>query len=368
MGIRLVDVAAQNAPLQDDLEAAVGRVLRRGQFILGPEVEALEHDVAAFCGVRHGIGVASGTDALMLALAAVGVGRGDEVITTAFTYVATAQAVTHLGARPVFVDIDPDTFCLDPALVKRAVSRRTKAILPVHLFGQCAPMDAINEIAVARGLAVIEDAAQAIGATYGGRGACGLSHLGCLSFYPTKNLGACGDGGMVLTNDDELNARLRLLRVHGRANGYFYLIDGFNSRLDEIQAAFLRVKMPGLAEYTRQRQVNAALYDELLGGIPMIQTPRVAAGNQHVYHQYSILANGRDDLREHLKTQGIDSAIFYPLPLHQQQIYRGLHRGSLPVSERVAASILALPIAPEVVDEAAVRTVAAAIGQFYKQG
>jgi dTDP-4-amino-4,6-dideoxygalactose transaminase len=191
--------------------------------------------------------------------------------------------------------------------------------------------------------------------------------MGCLSFYPTKNLGACGDGGMVLTNDEALNSSLRLLRVHGRANGYFYLIDGFNSRLDEIQAAFLRVKMRSLEDYTRLRRRNAALYDELLSTVPMVQTPRVPEGNTHVYHQYSVLAERRDDLREYLKTRGIDSAVFYPLPLHQQQIYRQFQRGHLPVAERVAHHILALPIAPEVVNEDAVRTVCEAVGQFYKQ-
>jgi dTDP-4-amino-4,6-dideoxygalactose transaminase len=367
MGIRMQDIAAQNAPIQDQLEAAATRVLRRGQFILGQEVEQLEREVAEFSGARYGVGVASGTDALMLALAAAGVGRGDEVITTAFTYVATAQAVTHLGARPVFVDIDPRTYNIDPERVARAVSRRTKAILPVHLFGQCADMDALGAIAERRGLAIIEDAAQAIGATYHGRGACSLGDMGCLSFYPTKNLGACGDGGMVVTNSEELNSRLRLLRVHGRANGYFYLMDGFNSRLDEIQAAFLRVKMRGLAEYTRLRQRNAAVYDELLAGVEPVRTPYVPEGNTHVYHQYSILAERRDDLREYLKTRSIDSAIFYPLPLHQQQIYRSLHKGRLPISERVAESILALPIAPEVVNEDAVRTVAEAVRTFYKK-
>jgi dTDP-4-amino-4,6-dideoxygalactose transaminase len=366
MGIRLLDVVAQNAPIQEQLEAAVARVLRRGQFILGPEVEALEHEVAGFCGARYAVGVASGTDALMLALAAVGVGRGDEVVTTAFTYVATAQAITHLGARPRFVDIDPRTWCIDPERVGRALSRRTKAIIPVHLFGQTAEMDALNALAARRGLAVIEDAAQAIGATYQGRGACSLGTLGCLSFYPTKNLGACGDGGMILTSDEELHARLRLLRVHGRASGYYYLIDGFNSRLDEVQAAFLRVKMRALADYTKLRQRNAAIYDQTLAGIPHVQPPFVPAGNQHVYHQYSILAERRDDLREYLKSRGIDSAVFYPLPLHQQHIYSKLHRGRLPVSEHVAQSVLALPIAPEVVNEDAVRMVADAVRAFYK--
>lgn len=365
MAIRMLDIQAQLSPIQDQLEAAAARVLRKGHFILGEEVEALEREVAAYCGVRYGVGVASGTDALLLALAAAGVQRGDEVITTPFTYVATVQAVTHLGARPVFVDIDPRTFNLDPEQVKRAIGRRTRAIIPVHLFGQCAEMDAINDLAARRNVAVVEDAAQAVGATYHGRGACGLGHMGCLSFYPTKNLGACGDGGMVLTNDEELYQRLRLLRVHGRADGYFYLIDGFNSRLDEIQAAFLRIKMRTLGDYTDGRRRNAARYDELLGEVPFVATPHVPSYNRHVYHQYSILADRRDDLREHLKAHGIDSAVYYPLPLHQQEIYRAFHR-RLPVAEETCQRILALPIAPEVVGEDEARTVCDAVRGFYK--
>ncbi|MCC7491743.1 MAG: DegT/DnrJ/EryC1/StrS family aminotransferase [Fimbriimonadaceae bacterium] len=366
MAIRMLDIQAQLVPIQDQLEAAATKVLRRGHFVLGEEVEALEHELATYCGARYGVGVASGTDALLLALAAVGVTRGSQVITTPFTYVATVQAVTHLGATPVFVDIDPQTFNLDAEQVQRAVGRRTKAIIPVHLFGQCAEMDPICDLAARRGLAVVEDSAQAVGATYHGRGACSLGHLGCLSFYPTKNLGACGDGGMVLTNDEELYQRLRLLRVHGRADGYFYLIDGFNSRLDEIQAAFLRVKMRGLREYTAARQRNAALYDELLADLPQIRTPYVPAHNVHVYHQYSIIAERRDDLREYLKAHGIDSAVYYPLPLHQQEIYRHFRR-RLPVAEWTCQHILALPIAPEVVTTDGVRTVSEAIRAFYRK-
>ncbi|NUP99305.1 MAG: DegT/DnrJ/EryC1/StrS family aminotransferase [Armatimonadetes bacterium] len=364
MAIRLLDVPAQLAPIQDQLEAAATRVLRKGHFILGEEVEALEQELASFCGARYGVGVASGTDALLLALAAAGVGRGDEVVTTPFTYVATVQAITHLGARPVFVDIDPHTFNLDPELVKAAVTRRTRAIIPVHLFGQCADMDPICDLAARRGLAVIEDAAQAVGATYHGRGACSLGHLGCLSFYPTKNLGACGDGGLVLTSDEELYQRLRLLRVHGRADGYFYLIDGFNSRLDEIQAAFLRVKMRGLRDYTKGRQQNAAAYNRLLADLETVRTPFTPDYNEHVYHQYCIVAERRDDLREYLKSHGIDSAVYYPLPLHQQEIYRRFRR-RLPVAESTCQSILALPVAPECVNEDGVRTVSEAIHAFY---
>jgi len=366
MAIRMLDVTAQLAPIQDQLEAAAARVLRKGQFILGEEVEALENEVARYCGVRYGVGVASGTDALLLGLAALGIGRGDEVITTPFTYVATVQAITHLGARPVFCDIDPQTFNLNPDHVRRAISRRTKAIIPVHLFGQCADMDPICDLAARRGIGVIEDSAQAIGATYHGRGACSLGHMGCLSFYPTKNLGACGDGGMILTNDEAIYQQLKLLRVHGRADGYYYLIDGFNSRLDEIQAAFLRIKMSRLAEYTSQRQQIAAQYNELLAGIPQLRTPFVAEHNQHVYHQYCIIAEQRDELREFLKTHGVDSAVYYPLPLHQQDIYRQFKR-SMPVAEATCKNILALPIAPECLGTDGTRTVAEVIKAFYKR-
>lgn len=366
MAIRMLDIPAQLAPIQDQLEAAATRVLRKGNFILGEEVEALENELASFCGVRFGVGVASGTDALLLALAAAQVGPGTEVITTPFTYVATVQAITHLGARPVFVDIDPHTFNLDPELVRRAVTRRTRAVVPVHLFGQMAEMDPLTDLAARRGIAVIEDSAQAVGATYHGRRACSLGHMGCLSFYPTKNLGACGDGGMVLTNDEALYQQLRLLRVHGRANGYYYLLDGFNSRLDEIQAAFLRIKMKGLDEYTAARQRNARDYDALLADVPQVRTPFVHPYNEHVYHQYCVIAERRDDLREHLKTHGIDSAVYYPLPLHQQEIYRRWRR-SLPVAEETCQRILALPIAPEVVNEDGVRTVSDALRAFYRK-
>ena len=366
MAIRMLDIAAQLAPIQDQLEAAATRVLRRGQFILGEEVETLEAELAQYCGTRYGVGVASGTDALMLALRAAGVEQGSQVITTPFTYVATVQAITHLGARPVFVDIDPRTFNIDADQVRRAVNRRTKAILPVHIFGQCAEMDPITDIAARRGLHVIEDSAQAIGATHHGRGACSLGHMGCLSFYPTKNLGACGDGGMVLTSSDELNERLRLLRVHGRKSGYYYDLDGFNSRLDEIQAAFLRVRMRGLPQYTAQRQALATRYNELLADIPGVRTPYVPAYNQHVYHQYCLIAERRDDLREYLKSHGIDSAVYYPLALHQQEIYKRFRPRGLPVAEQTSASILALPIAPEVVSDEAVGTVCETIRSFYK--
>ncbi|HIE51175.1 MAG TPA: DegT/DnrJ/EryC1/StrS family aminotransferase [Armatimonadetes bacterium] len=366
MNVPMLNLPAQHAPFQAELEAAVQAVLRGGQFILGKEVAAAEEEIAAYCGARYGIGVASGTDALVLSLRALGIGRGDEVITSTFTYVATAQAITSAGAKPVFVDIDPLTYNLDPAQVEAAITPRTAAFIPVHLFGQCADMEPLLALAQTHGLAVIEDAAQAIGARYRGRGAGTMGQTGCLSFYPTKNLGGAGDGGMILTNDPALAEKLRLLRLHGRTGDYYYELDGHNSRLDEIQAAILRVKLKRLATWTAQRQRHAALYDELLADLPEVHTPPVAPGNEHVYHLYSIRAEGRDVLREWLRERGIATAVYYPLPLHLQPIYESLGQppGSLPVAEAVCRDIVSLPVAPELGEES-IRTVAAAVREFY---
>jgi dTDP-4-amino-4,6-dideoxygalactose transaminase len=365
MPIRLLDVRRLHEPLQADLDAAAQRVLRSGQFILGENVAALERELAEYCGVAHAVGVASGTDALLLALAAAGVQAGEEVLTPSFTFVATAQAITQLSARPVFVDIDERTYNLDPHCLEAALTPRTRAILPVDLFGLCADMDAINALAAAHHLIVIEDAAQAIGASYRGRRACSLGRAGCLSFYPTKNLGGAGDGGMVLTDDAELADTVRMLRVHGRKTGYFYHLHGYNSRLDEIQAALLRVKRPYLDGWNEQRRRHAALYDELLAGLDVV-TPFVPEGCAHVYHQYAIRTPRRDELRAWLQEREIDSAIYYPLPLHLQEIYRDLGQGpgSLPVTEQVAQEIVSLPVGPEVGEEG-VRQVAGAIREFF---
>lgn len=368
MPVRLLDIRRLQAPLQADLDRAVQQVLHSGQFILGENVAALEREMAQYCGVAHAVGVASGTDALLLALAAAGGPPGGEVITPSFTFVATAQAITQWGARPVFVDIDERTYNLDPQRVAEALTPHTRAILPVDLFGLCADMDAINALAAEHHLVVIEDAAQAIGASYRGRRACSLGRAGCLSFYPTKNLGGAGDGGMVLTDDAELAERVRMLRVHGRQSGYFYHLHGYNSRLDEIQAAILRVKLPYLEEWNAQRRHHAALYDELLADLEEVVTPFVPEGYGHVYHQYTIRTPHRDALRAWLQEREIDSAIYYPLPLHLQEIYRDLGQGpgSLPVTERVAREVLSLPVSPEVGEEG-VRQVAAAIREFFER-
>lgn len=351
MRVPLVHLASLHAPLQAELEAAAQRVIRSGRYILGPEVEALEAEVAALCGVRYGIGVASGTDALMLSLVACGIQAGDEVITSPFTYVATTQAITARGAKPVFVDIDPRTFNLDPQRVEAAITPRTRALMPVHLYGQCADMETLQGIAQRHGLALIEDAAQAIGAQIRGRGIGSWGQTAALSFYPTKNLGALGDGGMVLTNDGELADRLRLLRFHGRRSGYIYESDGYNSRLDELQAALLRVKLRWLPQWMEQRRRYAEIYREHLA--PFVETPYVPPGHEPVYHQFVIRTPQRDALRAWLQERGIETAIFYPLPLHLQPIYAhlGYREGDFPEAERAAREVLCLPISPEVGEE-----------------
>jgi dTDP-4-amino-4,6-dideoxygalactose transaminase len=341
------------------LEAA-DRVLASCRFILGPEVAALESELAALCGSRHGIGVNSGTDALVLALLAVGVKPGDEVITPAFSFVASASAVVMVQARPVFVDIDPVTYNLDPALVARAVTPRTRAIVAVHLYGQPAAMDAITEIARPRGLAVIEDAAQAIGASYGGRPAGSWGDAACLSFYPTKNLAACGDGGMVLTAREDVARAIRRLRDHGSPRKYEHVELGYSSRLDELQAAFLRVKLKRLATWNDRRRAIVARYRELLQGTPLALAEERPPAH-HVYHQFTVRTPKRDALVGALADAGVGTAIHYPIPVPAQPLFAvpDVDR-AFPVSARAAAEVLSLPCFPELLDEE-VRTVADAV-------
>jgi dTDP-4-amino-4,6-dideoxygalactose transaminase len=341
------------------LEAA-DRVLASCRFILGPEVAALESELAALCGSRHGIGVNSGTDALVLALLAVGVKPGDEVITPAFSFVASASAVVMVQARPVFVDIDPVTYNLDPALVARAVTPRTRAIVAVHLYGQPAAMDAITEIARPRGLAVIEDAAQAIGASYGGRPAGSWGDAACLSFYPTKNLAACGDGGMVLTAREDVAQAIRRLRDHGSPRKYEHVELGYSSRLDELQAAFLRVKLKRLATWNDRRRAIVARYRELLQGTPLALAEERPPAH-HVYHQFTVRTPKRDALVGALADAGVGTAIHYPIPVPAQPLFAvpDVDR-AFPVSARAAAEVLSLPCFPELLDEE-VRTVADAV-------
>lgn len=362
--VRMGDFAAQYRSLKEDLDAAVLDVLARGTFILGPDVKTLEAEIAIACGVEHGVGVNSGTDALLISLMTLDIGPGDEVITTPFTFFATAETISLTGATPVFVDIDPATFNIAPAAVEDAITPRTRAILPVHLYGQVADMEPLCALADRHGLAIIEDAAQAIGATCCGRAAGSFGQLAAFSFYPTKNLGAAGDGGMIVTNDAALAERARVIRFHGSGGGYYYGRLGYCSRLDEIQAAVLRVKLRHLADWNNRRRANAALYSELLKEADVI-TPVEAPDRQHIFHQYTIRSSHRDALKEHLAKNGVDSGVYYPLPLHRQEVYQGLGlpEGSLPASERAAREVLSLPIHPDLTPED-VAWVAGTIRQF----
>jgi dTDP-4-amino-4,6-dideoxygalactose transaminase len=347
-----VDLTRQNAVLREELLAAVDRVLRGGQFILGAEGRALEQEIATLCGVRFGVGVASGTDALRLALTVLGVGPGDEVVTAAFSFVASASAILHVGARPVFVDVDAETFTLDPDRVARAVTPRTKAIIPVHLYGHPAPMEAITAIARRHGVAVVEDAAQAIGASYAGRPAGSLGDLACLSFYPTKNLGACGDAGMVVTDREDLAERVRRLRDHGARERYHHLELGWNSRLDEIQAALLRVKLRHLSRWVERRRQVAARFGGMLAGLP-VTLPQERPPARHAYHQYTVRSAARDALAKALADQGVGTALHYPLPLPAQPLFRdvgGAREAECPRAWQVSREVLSLPCFPELTD------------------
>jgi dTDP-4-amino-4,6-dideoxygalactose transaminase len=361
--IPMLDLRAQYAAIREEIRAALDEVLTSQQFILGPQAAALEQEVARACGRRFGVGVGSGTDALMLALRACGIGQGDEVIVPAFSFVATAGAVSALGARPVFADIQPNTFNLDPAQIEAKITPKTRAVIAVHLFGLPADMDPILELAAHRGLRVIEDNAQAIGASYKGRRTGSLGELGCLSFYPSKNLGAYGDAGMIVADPEEWAARLRALRHHGQVRKYVSAEQGWNSRLDAIQAAVLRVKLRHLDGWREARQAHAAHYSALLGRLPDVVTPTVPDGSDHVYHQYTIRVPERDRVRQFLADRGIASTVYYPVPLHLQPLYAplGYKRGDLPVAERAAEQVLSLPMYPELKPEQ-IERVADALG------
>jgi len=351
--VPLCDLAAQYAAIGDEIHAAIDDVLASQQFIMGPQVRQLEETIAQACGTDHAIGCSSGSDALLLALMGLELEPGDEVITTPFTFFATAGAIARLGARPVFVDILPETFCIDPSAVQAAIGPRTRAILPVHLFGQCARMDAINQVAGQHDLAVIEDAAQAILATDRGRAAGSLGTAGCFSFFPSKNLGATGDGGMVVTSDDQLALRMRTLRVHGARQKYFHEQVGANLRLDTLHAAVLLAKWPHLADWNLQRNHAATTYRRLIDDSPIarhVALPHHRPDAGHVYNQFVIRIPDRDRLSAGLKDKGISTAIYYPLPLHLQQCFQelGYTRGDLPNSEQAADEVLALPIFPEI--------------------
>jgi dTDP-4-amino-4,6-dideoxygalactose transaminase len=358
MQVPLFDLRQQHEPLRAEIRAAVERVFESHQFVLGPEVQALEEELARYCQTKHAIGCGSGSDAVLLALMALDVKANDEVITTPHTFFATAGAVARLGAKPVFVDIEPRTYNINPTLIEAAINERTRAILPVHLYGQCAEMDAILEIAARHNLPVIEDAAQAIGAEDKGRRAGSMGRIGCFSFYPSKNLGAAGEAGLLTTNDDALATRLRALRVHGGATEYLHQEVGFNSRLDALQAAVLRVKLPHLDEWAQARREKAKVYTRLLAraSLPFALTPPTLREEaQHIFHLYVVRVSTevRDPLMAHLRARGVGTKVYYPVPLHLQECFRylGYHAGDLPEAERAARETLALPLYPELTSQ-----------------
>ena len=365
--VPLLDLRAQHSHIRSEIRAAMERVVESQHFILGPEVEALEEQIAAFCGVRFAVGVSSGTDALLASLMAIGIGPGDEVVTTAYSFFATAGVIARLGGRPVFVDIDPDSFNCDANAVIEKITPRTKAIMPVHLFGRCAEMRSIVEAARAKGIHVIEDAAQAIGAMEKGKAAGTMGDIGCFSFFPSKNLGAFGDAGMVITDDPAMAEKLRILRVHGSKPKYHHGVIGGNFRLDALQAAILSVKLKYLPRWSEMRRNNATRYRRLFNEFKLatyVRLPEDVPG--HIYNQFVVRLPDRDRLKSFLKTMDVETEIYYPMPLHLQDCFAelGYRSGDFPHAEAAARESLALPIYPELTDEQQ-RYVVSQISQFY---
>jgi dTDP-4-amino-4,6-dideoxygalactose transaminase len=347
--IQLVDLVAQYHSIKDEIKSAIDRVLESGRFILGPEVEEFEKRAGEYIGTKFAVGVGSGTDAILLALDALGIGEGDEVITTPFTFVATTEAIRRRGAKVVFADIDEETYNIDPEEIVKKITPKTKAILVVHLYGHPAEMERIMEIARERNLKVIEDCAQAFGAEYKGKKVGSIGDVGCFSFFPTKNLGCYGDGGLVTTNDEEIAEQVRALRVHGAKSKYReYIRDGYKSRLDALQAAILSVKLKYIDEWNERRRENARIYNELLGDLGF-RLPVEREGCKHIYYSYVIRVGGRDELQKHLKEKGIETAVYYPVPLHLISIYGdlGYGEGDFPRAEKAAREVLSLPMFPE---------------------
>ncbi len=365
MKVPLLDLKAQYATIRDEVAQAIDKVCESQFFALGPAVAEFEENVAAYCNCKFAIGVSSGTDALLVSLMALGTEPGDEVITTPFTFFATAGSVVRVGAKPVFVDVDPDSFNIDPSAIEEKITEKTKAIIPVHMYGQIADMNAVTEIARRHNLAVIEDAAQAIGASRGGTTAGNFGDCGCLSFYPTKNLGCFGDGGLVTTNSEDIAEKIKILRNHGQDPVYFYKIIGGNFRLDSIQGAVLNVKLKYLDSWNDKRRQNAALYDSLFADSP-IKTPKIEAHNVSIYHQYTVTVPERDTLQEFLAENQIGSAVFYPKPLHLQDCFTELDykQGDLPVAERLCNEVLSLPVYPELSPEQ-IEHVAGTVLKYY---
>ena len=351
MNVPILDLAAELREVGAEVRAALERVLVSGHFILGPEGAALEKEIAALAGVPHAVGCNSGTDALHLALRAAGIGPGDEVVTPAFTFIATAEAIAYVGAKPAFAEVDDATFNVTAATLEKALTPRTRAVIVVHLFGQCAEMPPISDLCKRRGLVLVEDCAQAIGADWDGRQAGAWGDFGCFSFYPTKNLGACGDAGLVTAREAKHDAMLRMLRHHGSKQTYLHEVIGLNSRLDEMQAAILRVKLKHLPRFTAARRAHAARYRELLAGAKLA-LPAEHGRGKHIYHQFTVRLARRDEAKQALADAGVASGVYYPIPLHRQPVYAKEYDGmSLPASEAAAREVLSLPIYPQLTDE-----------------
>lgn len=368
MKIPMLDLSEQYASLKEEVMQALDEVMSSSRFILGSEVEKIEQDIAKYSHVKHGIGCGNGSDAIHIALQAAGIGEGDEVITTPFTFFATGGAIVRAGAKPVYIDIDPNNFNMDPSKIEAAITENTKAIIPVHLYGQMADMVKIMEVAKRHNLIVIEDAAQAIGAKQGQYSVGELGHAATYSFFPTKNLGAYGDGGMVVTNYDDIAEKSKIIRVHGSKPKYYHSVMGYNSRLDELQAAVLNVKFPHLDKWSQERAGHAQLYTTLLNEKvgDAVKTPQVIEGFHHVFHQYTILTDRRDELQAFLNENGVSSMIYYPVPLHLQPVfeYLGYKEGDMPESEKAAKNALSLPMFPELKEEQQ-QYVVAKIAEFF---
>jgi dTDP-4-amino-4,6-dideoxygalactose transaminase len=367
MKIPPLDLKKQYASIKDEIDSAIQVVLNHGGFVLGPEVKELESRLAEYCGTKHGVGVASGTDALLLSLMAAGTEPGDEIITSTFTFFATAGVISRLGARPVFVDIDPKTFNINPELIEKAITPKTRAIIPVHLYGQVCEMDRVLSVGEEHGIPVIEDAAQAVGSLHKGKKAGSFGFSGCFSFYPTKNLGGYGDGGFITTDNDDIADLLRKLRIHGARPKYYHSIIGVNSRLDSLQAAVLLVKLKHLPGWHEARREKAEHYNRLLADVEQVTTPFVHDYNYHIFHQYTVMARKRDELRDYLKAREIGSEIYYPLPMHLQECFKnlGYKKNDMPVAEKAADMALSLPVFPELTAQEQ-EFIVSTIKEFYK--